>query len=100
MDEIIENPGLDIIGNKIVNYVGIKHIGTCRLVSKSMKNLVERQKIWYIRQIRGVLKIRINAPHRFRNKFGEKTETIKNRKWLDYRKNKWYWEPGHYSCEN
>ena len=47
MENLINNPNLAVdIGQKITNFLDLKSLQTCRLVNKSMKNLVEDPTFW------------------------------------------------------
>ena len=64
MENIINNEGLLHIGELIVSYLDMESLVACRLVSKAMKVLVEDKKLWYIRQIQGLLNIKVKYMHR------------------------------------
>ena len=61
MDEFVCNPGLEFIAHKIFEYVDCHEtLMNCRLVSKSWKNCLDRNRKWWILQLDKIRKYKFD----------------------------------------
>ena len=51
LEELMGNPGLEHISDKIIEYLGPEDVAECRLVSKFWRDYIDSHKHWYILQL-------------------------------------------------